>query len=413
VSTVLVLSAEPVGPVMAGPAIRALELSRALAAAGHDVTLTAPAPSVSPPGLRLLEASLADYDVLLGAIREHAVVVAQLLPPRLLARIASEPVRLVADLYNPAVVEVEEAIRHKSPASRQRLRTVTRHAAAAHLAAADLALCASERQAGLWRGIDPATPIAVVPFGVSADAPQPGRERRLPGEGRALLWNGGIWEWLDAPTVIAAMDHLPDDVHLVFLGTDRPAMLERDRHRAGTEAQAAASDRVHFRPGWVPYAERGSLLLEADVIVSAHPLTDESRYAFRTRLLDAFWAGRPVVCTEGDVLADLVAAEGIGATVAPGDPEAFAAAVLAVLETPPPAERIAAVAERFRWDRIAEPLSDFCATGSKRSPTRRRTRDVARHTRAQMLPLALETLATDGAGAAAARIARNAARVVR
>ena len=39
---VLVLTGDPVGPTMAGPAIRAVELARLLADAGHAVVLAAP-----------------------------------------------------------------------------------------------------------------------------------------------------------------------------------------------------------------------------------------------------------------------------------------------------------------------------------------------------------------------------------
>ncbi|MGZ8650366.1 MAG: hypothetical protein ACXW08_17335, partial [Solirubrobacteraceae bacterium] len=57
---VLVVSAEPVGDRMAGPAIRAYELARALAADAL-VTLAAPAPSaLADERFELLEAGLAD-----------------------------------------------------------------------------------------------------------------------------------------------------------------------------------------------------------------------------------------------------------------------------------------------------------------------------------------------------------------
>ena len=80
------------------------------------VTLAAPAPSaLGDERFALLEAGLADYDALIAAVRDHDVVVAQLLPPRLLARIWREPARLVVDLYNPTVVEVIEATRGKPP----------------------------------------------------------------------------------------------------------------------------------------------------------------------------------------------------------------------------------------------------------------------------------------------------------
>ena len=96
---VLVVSTEPVGARMAGPAIRAYELARTLARA-CAVTIAAPAPSTAD--LPLIEAGMADIEALVAAAREHDIVIAQELPPVVLARLGS--VRLVADLYNALVI---------------------------------------------------------------------------------------------------------------------------------------------------------------------------------------------------------------------------------------------------------------------------------------------------------------------
>ena len=96
----LVVSAEPVGARMAGPAIRALGAC-AGASGACDVTVAAPgAEHLADPRLELVEAGMADVEALVAAAREHDIVVAQELPPVVLARIALGP-RLVADLYNP------------------------------------------------------------------------------------------------------------------------------------------------------------------------------------------------------------------------------------------------------------------------------------------------------------------------
>ncbi|HEX8101907.1 MAG TPA: glycosyltransferase [Solirubrobacteraceae bacterium] len=439
---VLVVSAEPVGPRMAGPAIRAYELARALAGTAK-VTLAAPAPSQAPEGVALVEAGYADYGALLAAAAAADVVVAQLLPPRLLARIAALPARLVADLYNPIVVEVLEGTRHKPPASRARLRAAVTAGAVAHLAAADLVLCASEAQRDLWLGVmaargllapeehpeDPALRalLAVVPFGVPAEPPAADTDplRRAfpaiaPGD-RVLLWGGGIWDWLDAPTALRALARLPEDVHLVFLGVRRPALAPADEHAAGAEAVALAGElgllgtRAHFNADWVPYAERGAWLAGADVAVSAHRDHLETRFAFRTRLLDALWARLPVVATGGDALGELIAARGAGRTVAAGDPAAFAAACAALLADPAPARAAAAaLAGELRWDRVAAPLAAFVAEPARRrAPSAQRTRVLRAATLARYRAVGRETLHTDGVPALAARLSRNAARVLR
>jgi glycosyltransferase involved in cell wall biosynthesis len=427
-----VVSAEPVGDRMAGPAIRAYELARALAAE-IPVTLAAPAPSaLGDERFELLEAGLADYDALISAVRDHDVVVAQLLPPRLLARIWREPARLVVDLYNPTVVEAIEATRGKPAASRARLNRIVGRAAAAHLAAADLTLCASERQRDLWLGVlagrellepDALDRLAVVPFGVRAEPPRPAeapvmRGPLVPEEARILLWGGGIWDWLDAPTAIRATARLPDDVHLVFQGIKRPALLERDEHAAGARAIALARElgleRVHFNHDWVRYEQRGAWLLEADLGVSAHPAHLETRFAYRTRIADYLWAGLPVVTSAGDVLGDHVAARGLGRAVPPGDDAAFAHACAELLADPGPARAaVAQAAQELRWDRVVQPLLDFCLSGAKRAHNRHRARAIRNATIGQYAPIAMETLTTDGPATLTRKLATNARRVLK
>ena len=68
---VLVVCAEPIGVRMAGPAIRARELARALAGE-FDVTVAAPAPTELGDGrLQLVEAGFEDYEPLAAAGRAH------------------------------------------------------------------------------------------------------------------------------------------------------------------------------------------------------------------------------------------------------------------------------------------------------------------------------------------------------
>ena len=362
------------------------------------------------------------------------MVVAQLLPPRLLGRIWQEPTRLVVDLYNPTVVEAIEATRAKPAASRARLNRIVGRAAAAHLAAADFALCASERQRDLWLGVlagrealepDALDRLAVVPFGLRAEPPRAAarpvmRGTLVPEDARMLLWGGGIWDWLDAPTAIRAVARLPEDVVLVFQGVKRPALLERDEHAAGAAAIALArelgleGERVIFNHDWVPYEERGAWLLEADIGVSAHPAHLETRFAYRTRIVDYLWGGLPVVTSAGDVLGDEVAARGLGRAVPPGDDESFATACESVLADPEPFRaNIRAAAEELRWDRIVQPLLDFCETGTKRTVTRHRARQIRNATIGQYAPIAMETLQTDGPANLTRKLAANARRALK
>jgi glycosyltransferase involved in cell wall biosynthesis len=443
VTRVLVVSAEPVGPAMAGPAIRALELARALSAHCR-VTLAAPAPSdVGDAPVELLEAGLADFRTLLEALRRHDVVVAQVLPPQLLRYVARMPVRFVADLYNPQMIEVLEAGATDSASPRRSAKVML-----GQCAAADFVICASEKQRDLWLGgmglaglvdleryrQDPTfrSFVDVVPFGLPEEPPR--RERPVlkgvwPGigpEDRVLLWAGGIWRWLDPLTPIRALERLRAEghrAHLVFLGTERPSPDPALIPTSAAEAIAFARERglegsaVHFNPGWMPYAERGAYLLEADLGVCAHHDHLEARFSFRTRVLDHIWAGLPSVLTGGDAIGELVERRELGAAVAPGDHAAFAAACARLLQDAQAhaqtAERLRSIAPSFRWSEAARPLIEFCLKSAGRPRRRVPAAVLARATFGQYPDILADLYDRGGASALARRVPQHFARVLR
>jgi hypothetical protein len=122
---------------------------------------------------------------------------------------------------------------------------------------------------------------------------------------------------------------------------------------------------VFFNESWVAYGDRASWLLEADMGVSTHFDHVETRFSFRTRILDYFWAGLPVICTAGDTLADDIQRLGIGITVAPESPEAVARALVELggdaARRRDCGARSAAHAASLTWPAVAAPLRRFCA----------------------------------------------------
>jgi glycosyltransferase involved in cell wall biosynthesis len=445
VTRVLFVSAEPVGAAMAGPAIRVVELARAVAE--HcDVTVAAPGPSDASavPG-ELVEAGLSDFRVLLEALRRHDVVVAQRLPPQLLRYVARMPVRFVADLYNPQMIEVLEAMEGAGASSQRRAwRSML-----GQCAVADLVVCASEKQRDLWLGgmglaglLDPeryrADPtfrsfVDVVPFGLPERPPRrsaaPVLKGVWPGIGdgdRVLVWAGGIWRWLDAVTPIRAVERLRAEgraVHLVFLGTARPALDPGDVPTSAGAAMAFARERglegecVHFNRGWVPYEEREAYLAETDIGVCAHHDHLEARFSFRTRVLDHFWAGLPSVVSAGDSIGDLVERRGLGRAVLPGDDEGFVSALAELLDDPAAydaaARRVRELAPSLRWSECARPLIRFCLEHEAR-PSRRAPRGALARATYGQYPDVLAALREHGGLREAARgLPRHLARVLR
>ena len=404
---VLLLTADRVGPAMAGPAIRAWELARVLAAEGHRVVLATP--EVDPAGpptptmglelvaawgedLRPLAAASSVVVAMTGVLAEH---------PWLADLRAHHGTRLVADAYDPVLFEVLAGFAGEPEPTRSSRILDAGRAMCAPLAFADLVLCASTAQrhlllgvlagmgrlgAGAWAA-DPRldSAVALVPFGLPT-APPPAR---LPGGGPlrgpdgpfgaddlVLLWGGGLWDWLDPLTLLRAVrvaDH--PSVRVAFLAGAHPTASVAPPAMA-TEARRLAAElgldesgtgQVVFATSWVPYAERGAWLADADVGVSLGPDHVESTFAHRTRVLDYLWAGLPVLHSadpaDPDDLARRIAVHGAGVVVPPGDVDALAVAIGRLADRRWYAEAsagAAAAAAGLSWPVVARPLVDFC-----------------------------------------------------
>jgi hypothetical protein len=374
-----------VGAEMAGPGIRVVELARRLAAR-HDVAVVAPGATTldDEPFARVEPSDLG------ATLRGADAFVTQGFdfPLRSALRFRG---RLVLDLYDP--VQLEQLAQfgpHPSASQRISLAHV-RARLLALLARADHILCASPAQRAFWLGwlgaagrLGPAALaedpvarklIAVVPFGLPEAPPQAGdaplrRAFSIPVSAPVALFWGGLWDWMDPALAVKAVAALRDggqQVHLVFLAGRRPG---GDTMRAAAdEARRAAAElgiteQVHFHDRWIPYAERGALLLDADVAVTAHRPSLEAELAFRTRLLDCLWARLPVACTRGDVLAAEAEREGWGAAAEPCDAPGLASAISALL-APHARERAreaaGRAAERYRWATPAATVAELLA----------------------------------------------------
>ncbi len=390
---VLVLANEHVNRRMAGPSIRSFEFARVLSADGHRVTLASPFPSDLPP--QPFAVTTYDASSLPDLVAQHRVVVLQGWVMERFPLLREADARLVIDLYDPFPLEVlilfgKEAMEKRLEAQRDSIRAVTDQ-----IRDGDLFLCASEKQRDYWLGwltaasrVNPLTHqqdptlralIDVVPFGVPAEPPRrqrPAMRGIIDGVGEGdlvVLWGGGIYNWFDPVTLIRgvgiAAQSLPR-LRLVFMSTGHPnpeiqtMWTQVEARRVATELGLTGTH-VFFNESWVAYEDRAGWLLEADMGVSTHFDHVETRFSFRTRILDYFWAGLPVICTAGDTLADDIQRLGIGTTVAPESPEAVARALVELGEDAARRRdcgaRSAAHAASLTWPAVAAPLRRFCA----------------------------------------------------
>ena len=152
-SGVVVVTPEPVGERMAGPAIRALELGRALARDGRSGPVTvASLTAVERRDPQVFLTSAPDAHTLRGLVREAAVVVVQGDVLGLHPWLVDEPIPMVVDAYDPYHLEQFEQDRSLGEAQRRAVVRDCVHSLNTQLARADFVLCASDRQRALWLG---------------------------------------------------------------------------------------------------------------------------------------------------------------------------------------------------------------------------------------------------------------------
>jgi len=395
---ILVVTFDTVGSVMAGPGIRAWEISRVLGQF-FPTTLAAPCPVPDdPPGFSMvgLPVGPGAEEALLALVDDYDVIVAQVLPPSLMQDDVLHDKYLVVDLYCPWVFENLERYREDDTVTSAWL-TADVEAIARMITYGDFFICAGERQRAYWLGAltsmgrltqatyahdaDGRALIDVVPFGLSAEPPVQTKKVLkgvFPGIGAddfVALWGGGLWDWLDPLTLIHATAHLRAagyPIRTFFLGTQRPSVSREtevrpvmlEATRALSDALGLTGTHVFFNDRWVPYAMRANYLCEADFGISLHRDTMETRFSFRTRVLDYLWAGIVPIVNDGDTIADLVRANDVGHVVPIGDAVALARTIAALIDAPEERARLIVAGQRLAqsltWQEVTRPLVAFC-----------------------------------------------------
>lgn len=400
-NSVMLVTLEPVSRTMAGPAIRCLELGKQLAA-HMPVTLATPIPVPedmalpSPSPSLTIRTGLSRTGMYSEAMK-HDVLVIQSNVLKPFPRLSELGKYLAVDLYDPYLFAV--LVQYKDdPAAASASYRLMHKILEKHMIACDFSMCASEIQRDYWLGrfcaigrlnpamygFDPSLRklIDVVPFGLGDGESEPRRTGEGKGikgciegisrEDRVLIWGGGIWDWFDPLTVIEAVGKVSEKlpaVKLFFMGWKSPnpkvevmGMAKRARALAG---ELGLLDRhVFFGSDWIPYEDRVNYLLDADIAVSAHFDLPETRYSFRTRILDYLWCGLPVLSTGGDPLSIEIEQEGAGRALSYGDVQGWADAIEKLLTDENVIsrcrERSRALSNRYRWEKTSKALLEFC-----------------------------------------------------
>lgn len=355
-------------PIEGGIATVALELSRELAAMGHEVTVIAPA----FPGMDAFDAAeparvirFPGYH--LGWLRffplwrtawpltrqTDLILAINVAYGGVIARLA----RLRRGAPYLAFAYAYEFLKFKrAPLIRALLRSVYGHAAAtaaiSRYTRRNLELFGvSQDDIVLIR------PGARLPVPVSTEAVRAVRQRFDIGEGRMILSVGRLIPRKGHITLVRAMPQILDrhpNTHCVMAGRG-PCMEEcAEKARAlGIEGQA------HF-PGYVDDATLAALYAACDVF--ALPAGEDERgqvEGFGLVFSEAHAHGKPVVAGRSGGVPDAVLDGETGFLVEPQNPEALADRIIAILDDPALAARLGnagrrRIEEELNWRVFAE-----------------------------------------------------------
>jgi len=362
---VTVHTPDVVGERMAGPGIRAWHLAEELGK-HFPTTLVAR----RDDGTRDDDAALHDADVLIGQ------------PARGFRRMRRGQ-RIVYDLFDPVILELREMYGRK-PSMRQRVHLQAEQWRIRRaLSDGDLLMVAFAKQRELYPRAR--APIVEVPFGVDRWPLAVGRGNGAESNGQRptansqpplVLWGGGTWEWLDPRTAVEAViavNQAGVACRLLFLGRSRPNrhLIERRREDRLDQLLRHGAPYVEANPEWIPYRDRLSWLRRSKIAIMLHRPTAEAAYSIRTRLFDAIAAEVPIITTEEGFAAELVAAEGLGMVVPPGDIGAVADAIIRLLRDDALFDRcvsnLARIRPRFAWDAVTRPLIDVLIQWQKQA----------------------------------------------
>ena len=419
---IFIISDDVVGRKMAGPGIRAWELSKSLAK-HFKVVLGIPDYSGKEEADGFFKSL--SFDVIRYSVEKPELLQKKGLESRIILTqgyilskfpfLKDLSAYLIIDLYVPFPLENLFVHKWKIPKLKDReyIHLNDLKVFNDQLLSGDHFLCANERQRDLFMGslmslnrINPERLdtdaslkqlISVVPFGISEERIKgtiekgavPGREKQGEGALRSkipnireedviLIWGGVITNWFDPKTLIKAMAEVAKQeprVKLFFLSTKHPNPLlpEFDMAReAGDLAKSLGLENkfVFFNKEWIDYAERGAYFEDADIGISIHETHFETAYSFRTRILDYLKFDLPVLCTEGDFFAGLVEKEKLGITVSSGEVEELAQAIITLAQNiemrSQMIKNIKKIKPSFYWDRVTEPLVEYIKTGKSR-----------------------------------------------
>lgn len=421
---ILVMCHTTVGSTMASGGIRAYHMARVLQEQMPDAKVTLAIPRTTPSDLDPTTVPFAfdrfDGGNLPRLARENDVIISTRFPIKMLP--ATRSSMLVLDLFTPLITEwVELTKRDPGRQHRRAWIDFKRRDLMVQMAAANAILVSNERQRDLILGVmatmgmitprmfevDPGLErvFKIAPIGIRPAAPVSGAPRLkgvVPGIGPedfVIVWNGIIVDWYDIDLLLRAVHRLKDkhpQLRLFFMGTEHPDSYGAKKLEGlggGVTKRAIAlcrelgilDNHVIFNYTWANNDDTQQYLLESDIAVCTYFDSLETRYSWRVRYTDVMWAGLPLVCSAGDIVAEWVHDRTLGVRIAEGDLDALTSAIDRLISDrgfyDECRRNMETIREEFTWEQTMAPLIDVCRDPSSLLIQRRE----------QRMPLAVRT----------------------
>ena len=126
-------------------------------------------------------------------------------------------------------------------------------------------------------------------------------------DSKYIVWGGGAWDWLDPGTFIKAMNHAKTKHKGVIFADRYKGSIFKNKKMRNLNSEKVEINAFTEESRYFNYVNNSLLW------ICLHPLkSKEAPVAYRTRLLDAIYTGRPVVVTRGEVLGDFIVENGGG-----------------------------------------------------------------------------------------------------
>lgn len=388
----LIVSSEIVSEEMAGPAIRVWNFAQVLSQYMEVILAVPNKVSLSGQNFKIIQ--FTNDNQLKESIKQVDIILCGGMAFAKYRSIKDSGKYLIIDIYDPYNLATLAEYSSEPIKKRLEIHESIHNIFNEQFYYGDFFVCASERQRDFWLGMlaalnrvnphsynqDPTLKkmIDVVPFGLPAARPVHTRnvlKNKISGIGEndfVIIWGGGIYNWFDPLTLVKAMGEIAkirDDIKLFFMGVKHPNPEVKEFQLVNDTVNLAKKlntydKNIFFNFGWVDYNDRQNYLLESNAGIITHPEHIETRFSFRTRIMDYLWAGLPVISTKGDSLSDLVERKGLGVTIGDGDTRAIVKAIIRLADDKEfynqCVKNIEEIAKDYTWEKVCQPIIDFC-----------------------------------------------------